>query len=172
MSAVAVLVLTYSDIAGQPVSGTSSYTSQLVYFITVLPTGQAWLSVCIFAAVVATLCFGVRSLSGLAVTLVLAILGIVPQALIGHSSSGTDHDGAVNSLLLHIGGVALWFGGIIVPSPWSPARWATLTGPVLKRFSALALFAFACVVVCLRRGQRQPSGSPAGTTCSIRPTAS
>ncbi|HEV7169110.1 MAG TPA: cytochrome c oxidase assembly protein [Micrococcaceae bacterium] len=144
VSAVAVLVFTYSDIAGQPVSGTSSYTSQLVYFITVLPTGQAWLSVCIFAAVVCTLCFGVRSLSGLAVTLVLAILGIVPQALIGHSSSGTDHDGAVNSLLLHIGGVALWFGGIIALAVVSGTL-GKLTGPVLKRFSAMALFAFVVV---------------------------
>jgi cytochrome c oxidase assembly factor CtaG/putative copper export protein len=144
VAAVAVLVFTYSDIAGQPVSGTSGYTSQLVYFITALPTGQAWLSVCIFAAVVSTLCFGVRSLGGLGVTLVLALLGIVPQALIGHSSSGSDHDGAVNSLLLHIGGVALWFGGIIALAVVSGTL-GKLTGPVLKRFSAMALFAFVVV---------------------------
>ncbi len=144
LAAVAVLILTYSDIAGQPVSGSSDYTSQLVYYMTVLPTGQAWLSVCIFAAVVTTLCFGVRSLTGLGLTLILAMLGIVPQALIGHSSSGTDHDGAVNSLLLHITGVALWFGGIIALAVVSGTL-GKLTGPVLKRFSAMALFAFFVV---------------------------
>jgi cytochrome c oxidase assembly factor CtaG/putative copper export protein len=144
LSAVAVLVLTYSDIAGVPLSGGSGYTQQLVYFMTELPTGQAWLSVCIFAAVVTTLCFGVRSLTGLGLTLVLAVLGLVPQALIGHSSSSSDHSGAVNSLLLHVVGVALWFGGIIALAVVS-GRLGSLTGRVLKRFSTLALFAF-CIV--------------------------
>ena len=74
VSAIAVLVLTYSSISGLPVAGTSEYTSQLVFFMTELPVGQAWLAVTIFAAVVTTLVFGVRNLSGLAVPLVLALL--------------------------------------------------------------------------------------------------
>lgn len=144
ISAVAVLIFTYSDISGLPVSGTGDYSNQLVYFMTDQATGQAWLSICIFAAVVTTLCFGVRSTIGLGLTLVLAILGLVPQALIGHSSSGSDHEGAVNSLLLHIIGVALWVGGIIALAAVS-TKLGKLTAPVLKRFSALALVCFLVV---------------------------
>ncbi|MCZ2403130.1 bifunctional copper resistance protein CopD/cytochrome c oxidase assembly protein [Paenarthrobacter sp. Z7-10] len=144
LSAIVVLVLTYSDIAGLPPSSGSDYTAQLAFYMTSLPTGQAWLAICIFAAVVATLCFGVRSLNALAITLVLALLGLTPQALIGHASSGSDHEGAVNSLLLHLTGVALWFGGIIALAVISGTL-NKLTGPVLKRFSTMALFAFVTV---------------------------
>ncbi|WP_434615859.1 cytochrome c oxidase assembly protein [Arthrobacter sp. A5] len=144
ISAAAVLIFTYSDIAGLPISGTGDYSNQLVYFMTDQPTGQAWLSICIFAAVVTTLCFGIRSQTGLGLTLVLALLGLVPQALIGHSSSGSDHEGAVNSLLLHIIGVALWVGGIIALAAVS-GKLGLLTAPVLKRFSALALVCFFVV---------------------------
>ncbi|MDJ0356187.1 cytochrome c oxidase assembly protein [Paenarthrobacter sp. PH39-S1] len=144
ISAAAVLIFTYSDIAGLPISGTGDYSNQLVYFMTDQPTGQAWLSICIFAAVVTTLCFGIRSQTGLGLTLVLALLGLVPQALIGHSSSGSDHEGAVNSLLLHIIGVALWVGGIIALAAVS-GKLGQLTAPVLKRFSALALACFFVV---------------------------
>ncbi|HEY8293923.1 MAG TPA: cytochrome c oxidase assembly protein [Micrococcaceae bacterium] len=144
LAAVAVLVLSFSDVAGQPLSSSTQYTQSLVAFITDFPTGQAWLSVCIFGAVVTTLCFGVRNLSGLALTLVLAVLGMMPQALIGHSASSNDHEGAINSLALHIAGVSLWFGGIIALAVVSP-KLGTLTAPVLKRFSSLALFGFVVV---------------------------
>ncbi|MBW4096243.1 MAG: bifunctional copper resistance protein CopD/cytochrome c oxidase assembly protein, partial [Acidobacteria bacterium] len=144
IAAVAVLVLTYADVSGQSISGSSNYTASLIYFVSNFPTGQAWLAVTIFAAVVTTLCFGVRNLAALAVTLVLAMLGMMPQALIGHSSSSNDHEGAVNSLALHIAGVALWFGGIVALAVVSP-KLGKLTGPVLKRFSTLALFGFVVV---------------------------
>lgn len=144
VSAIAVLVLTYSSISGLPVAGTSEYTSQLVFFMTELPVGQAWLAVTIFAAVVTTLVFGVRNLSGLAVPLVLAILSFVPQAMIGHSASSADHKGAVNSLFLHVTGASLWVGGIIALVVVSGVL-GKLTAATLQRFSALAIFAFAAV---------------------------
>nr|WP_240630353.1 cytochrome c oxidase assembly protein [Specibacter cremeus] len=144
LAAVAVLVFSYSDAAGVPLSGTADYSNQLVFFMTNLPIGQAWLCVTIGAAIVTTLCFGLRSLGGLAATLVIALLAFVPQALIGHSAASADHNGAVNSLLLHIVGVSLWLGGIIALVVVS-GKLGPLTGVVLKRFSALALYAFAGV---------------------------
>lgn len=113
LSAVAVLVLTFSDAAGIPVSGGEQYTGQLLYFIGDLEIGQAWLTVVIIAAVVTTLTFGVRSLTGLGITAVLAMIALVPMALVGHSASAEDHEGAVSSLGLHLIGVCLWVGGII-----------------------------------------------------------
>jgi cytochrome c oxidase assembly factor CtaG/putative copper export protein len=152
LSAIAVLVLTYADVAGQAVSGDAQFTQALVYFMTDIETGRAWLAVTIIAAVVTTALFGVRSLGGLALTLVLALIGLVPTALIGHSSSSSDHEGAINSLGLHLVGVSTWVGGIIILALLS----GILTGPkagastditeaTLRRFSALAGFAFVLV---------------------------
>ncbi len=62
LSAIAVLVLTYSDVAGQALSGDAEFTRALVYFMTDIETGRAWLAVTIIAAVVTTALFGVRSL--------------------------------------------------------------------------------------------------------------
>jgi cytochrome c oxidase assembly factor CtaG/putative copper export protein len=152
LSAISVLVLTYADVAGQALSGDAQFTQALVYFMTDIETGRAWLAVTIIAAVVTTALFGVRSLGGLALTLILALIGLVPTALIGHSSSSSDHEGAINSLGLHLVGVSTWVGGIIILALLS----GILTGPkagaatditeaTLRRFSALAGFAFVLV---------------------------
>jgi cytochrome c oxidase assembly factor CtaG/putative copper export protein len=160
LSAIAVLVLTYSDVAGQGVSGDAEFTRALVYFMTDIETGRAWLAVTIIAAVVTTALFGVRSLTGLVFTLLLALIGLVPTALIGHSASSNDHEGAINSLGLHLVGVSVWVGGIILLAllsgtlaPRNQARSGQafqpgghdITEPVLRRFSSLAGFAFALV---------------------------
>ncbi|WP_104174825.1 cytochrome c oxidase assembly protein [Arthrobacter sp. Y81] len=152
LSAIAVLVLTYSDVAGQSLSGDAEFTRALVYFMTDIETGRAWLAVTIVAAVVTTALFGVRSLTGLAITLVLSLVGMVPIALIGHSSSSSDHEGAINSLALHLVGVSAWVGGIIMLAVLSgiltgtkAAGKADITEPTLRRFSSLAGFAFVLV---------------------------
>lgn len=156
LSAIAVLVLTYSDVAGQSLSGDAEFTRALVYFMTDIETGRAWLAVTIVAAVVTTALFGVRSLTGLAITLVLSLVGMVPIALIGHSSSSSDHEGAINSLALHLVGVSAWVGGIIMlavlsgiltggNTSASAGAKSDITEPTLRRFSALAGFAFVLV---------------------------
>jgi putative copper resistance protein D len=152
LSAIAVLVLTYADVAGQQLSGDAQFTQALVYFMTDIATGRAWLAVTIIAAVVTTALFGVRSLGGLALTLILALIGLVPTALIGHSSSSSDHEGAINSLGLHLVGVSTWVGGIILLALLSgiltgpkAAAAGDITEPTLRRFSSLAGFAFVLV---------------------------
>ena len=156
LSAIAVLVLSYSDIAGQGISGDPEFTRSLVYFMTDIETGRAWLAVVIIAAVVTTALFGVRSQGGLAATLVLSLIGLVPSALIGHSASSADHEGAINSLGLHLVGVSAWLGGIIMLALLSGMLGAAASGsktggrpditePTLRRFSALAGFAFILV---------------------------
>ena len=156
LSAIAVLVLSYSDIAGQGISGDREFTRSLVYFMTDLETGRAWLAVVIIAAVVTTALFGVRSQGALAATLVLSLIGLVPSALIGHSASSADHAGAINSLGLHLVGVSAWVGGIIMLALLSGVLGAAapgsktvgrpdITEPALRRFSVLAGFAFILV---------------------------
>lgn len=144
LAAIGVLILTYSSVSGIPVKGNEDYANQLVFFMTNLNVGQAWLTVIICAAITTTLVFGLRNISALIVPLVIALISFVPQALIGHSASSADHRGAVNSLFLHVTGAALWVGGIMALVVLSSAL-GKLTSQTLARFSALALFAFAGV---------------------------
>ncbi|WP_024365441.1 cytochrome c oxidase assembly protein [Arthrobacter sp. TB 26] len=145
LSAMAVLVFSFSDITGIPVSGSSEYASQLASYVTELPTGTAWLWVVIISASVSTLTFGLRSRGGLAAAALLALAGLLPMILIGHAAGGTDHEQAINSLGLHLVGVCLWLGGLIALAVGGTA-FGKDTAAVLERFSALAGFAFILVV--------------------------
>nr|WP_323962079.1 cytochrome c oxidase assembly protein [Arthrobacter sp. JZ12] len=144
LAALAVLVLTYSDAAGLPLSSDPSYTQGLASYLTDFDTGRAWLSTTMIAAVVATMTFGARSSLWLGLTLLLALGGLIPMALIGHSASGDDHNAAVNSIALHLVGVCLWVGGLIVLAAIG-GKLGKQTTSVLHRYSALAVFAFALV---------------------------
>ncbi|WP_049830864.1 bifunctional copper resistance protein CopD/cytochrome c oxidase assembly protein [Arthrobacter sp. RIT-PI-e] len=145
LGALGVMVFTYSDAAGLPLSTDPTYTQGLAAFLTDFSTGRAWLVTSIVSAVLATILFGVRSQTGLALTLVVALLNLLPMALIGHSASGDDHNAAVNSIALHLVGVCLWVGGIIAVAAVG-GKLGEQTLPVLRRFSALAGFAFFLVV--------------------------
>ncbi|ADX75171.1 putative membrane protein (plasmid) [Pseudarthrobacter phenanthrenivorans Sphe3] len=144
-SALAVIVFSFADIAGIPISGSSQFASQLGSYVTELPTGAAWLLVVVIAATVATATFALRSPAGLAATAVLAMGGLLPMILIGHAAGGTDHEQAINSLGLHLVGVSLWFGGLIALAAAGTALGKD-TVAVIKRFSTLAGFAFILVV--------------------------
>ena len=167
VAAVVVLVLSYSDVAGVPVGGDEAYAQQLLYYATDLSLGQAQAATVVAAAVVTTLVFGVRALMGLLLTFGLACTALVAMALTGHASGGTDHMGAVNSLGLHLLGVCLWTGGLVVLAWLSPQlsgsdagtgslpagagrgagarRQVPMAAVVLRRFSAVAFGAFFLV---------------------------
>ncbi len=176
LSSLAVLVLTYSDAAGLPLSSDPTYTQGLASYLTDFDTGRAWLSTTIIAAVVATMTFGARSDLWLALTMLLALGGLIPMALIGHSASGDDHNAAVNSIALHLVGVCLWVGGIIVLSVIG-GKLGTQMPTVLKRYSALAVFAFALVFLSgivnasLRIGSLSQLGSEWGLLVTFKAIA-
>lgn len=125
LSALSLVVLTYSDLSGMALDPGHGFTAGLLGYIEQISVGQAWFWVTVIAAVVTTLTIAVRSLTGLAWTAVLGLIGIVPLALIGHSASGDDHTGAVNSIGLHLLGVVVWTGGLLVLALIS----GRLTGP-------------------------------------------
>src|SRR5699024_12837432 len=100
-----------------------------------------------------------HSTSGMAWGAGLSLVGVIPLALIGHSSSGDDHFAAVNSIGLHLLGVLLWVGGLFVLIMIAPLLTGTAqlqtkankhhTQPivytVLTRYSAVAGIAIALV---------------------------
>lgn len=170
ISAIAVLIFSYADISGRSIASNSSYTSELVSYITTIDTGTQEATTVIVAALVATLVFAVRSLTGLLLTLAISFIGIIDMALGGHSSGGNDHMGAVNSLGLHLLGVVLWCGGLItlivisrtISAPdagtgtlteahrgekTATGRRAPLAVVVLRRYSVLALGGFILVTL-------------------------
>nr|WP_313817596.1 cytochrome c oxidase assembly protein [Citricoccus sp.] len=163
LSALAVLVLSYSDLSGMPLDPSASFTSGLVGYLQDISVGQAWTVVTVLAAVITSLTLAVRSTVGLAWTALLGLVGIVPLALIGHSASGDDHNGAVNSIGLHLLGVVVWIGGLIVLALISPQLHgpdgasgkpsAHRQGPepliytVVNRYSLLAGLGLATVVL-------------------------
>ena len=152
LSAIAQIVFTYSDIAGMPVNTSQGFSDGMLDYVLAISVGRAWFWMTIIAAVVTSLIFALRSPTGMAWAAGLSLLGVVPLALVGHSSSGDDHFAAVNSIGLHLVGVLLWVGGLVLLAMLAPTLTGTaqlkpkvkeqhtqpLVYTVLTRYSALA----------------------------------
>ncbi|MCT1606694.1 bifunctional copper resistance protein CopD/cytochrome c oxidase assembly protein [Nesterenkonia massiliensis] len=158
MAALAVLVLSFSALAGLPVSAGEGFSAGFFDYAVNIATGQAWLSIVLIAALFSTLVAAVRNPAGLGFTAVLGLGAIVPMAMVGHSASGDDHTAAVNSLGLHLLGVVIWVGGLLVLALLAPqiARTAQeltardqggpqILGTLLRRYSVLAGLALVTV---------------------------
>ncbi len=153
-SAVAVLILGYADTIGSPLSADEAFTRQLAFYMVNIPSGRAWLSVTILAALTATCFFAVQSRIGFVLTGVLAGFAVVPLSSIGHAAGSTDHSAGVSALSMHLLGVSVWVGGVIVLGLlWDVLPSNTTSGPakttirIFARFSILAGAAFALVFV-------------------------
>ncbi|MUN64690.1 copper resistance protein CopD [Kocuria sediminis] len=152
LAAVAIIVLSYADTIGTPVSGSPEFTGQLGYYVTRLIPGQAWAVTAVMAALTTTLAVLARSPQLVAATTVVALAAVVPLSQLGHVAGVDDHNGAVNALALHLLGAGIWTGGIIVLALLTPLLTTRHAGQqsthrVLVRFSALAGAAFVLVTV-------------------------
>lgn len=113
-SAVAVLVLTFSLLAGQPLSASEQFTRGFFDYVISVETGQAWVVVVLIAALFNAVVLAARSTSVLLSTSLIGLVAIVPISLVGHSASDENHMAAVNSFFLHFLGLTLWAGGLFV----------------------------------------------------------
>ncbi|MDO5744422.1 MAG: copper resistance protein CopD, partial [Micrococcaceae bacterium] len=120
VSAAAVLIFNFWDLAGIPISSDPSYTSAMLDYVLNISVGRAWAWMIVIAAIVSSLALAVRSSTWVGATTLFAFVGILPLSLIGHAAGGDDHWGAVNSIMLHLAGVSLWFGGIVVLAALAP----------------------------------------------------
>ncbi|WP_115163693.1 cytochrome c oxidase assembly protein [Kocuria rosea] len=148
LAAVAIIVLSYADTIGAPVSGSAEFTGQLGYYVTSLIPGQAWAVTAVTAALTTTLAVLVRSPVPVATTALVALAAVIPLSQLGHVAGVDDHNGAVNALALHLLGAGIWTGGIIVLALLAPLLTTPqVTHGALMRFSALAAVAFVLVAV-------------------------
>jgi cytochrome c oxidase assembly factor CtaG/putative copper export protein len=145
VASVAVLVLTYADVAGRRV-GVPGFGSELGFFAGSLDLGRLLLLTALLAAATATVVIGVRGPGGATWALLLAVLALVPLALTGHATGSADHETAVSGWWLHVVGVSAWLGGLGVLAAVSSGLGEALPAAA-RRFSAVAGCAFALVAV-------------------------
>ncbi|MGO1317911.1 MAG: cytochrome c oxidase assembly protein [Cellulomonadaceae bacterium] len=145
--ALAELVLTFADILGGQ-RGTADFGGQLGSFVAQVPLGRVLLAVVLIAALVSVLALAVRTPTGAAWTLALALVALVLVALTGHSSGAANHNLAVSGMFLHLVGAAVWVGtlGALAVVRWRGGLRRSVVD-VVRRFSAVALWCYALVAV-------------------------
>ena len=145
VASAATLIFTYVDVSGQAFSGDSAFGAGLAQFVTEIELGQLWLIELLLAAVTTVLAFAVRERRLTLLVLVAAMATTLPLAQQGHAAGASGHAQAVNSLLVHLIGAAVWLGGLItlvfIAKVVDRKRLAVITA----RYSTLALLAFVGV---------------------------
>ena len=137
--------LTFLSVYLQPVAFDDRFGQILGSYLTSVPLGQASLVSTLIPAVVTVLCFAVRNHTAMLFITVLAVAGLVPLALQGHAAGSAGHDMAISSLGLHLVFAAIWLGGLLMMVALKRELEPNRLGPVLSRFSTLALFSFVVV---------------------------
>lgn len=107
---------------------------------------SAWVITALIALVLCCACRVVLSWNSAVALFVLAVVGVMPEALTGHSSSGGAHDVATDSLLFHLIGACLWVGGLIALVAYAVRRGKYLP-LATRRFSRLALVCWLVMAV-------------------------
>jgi cytochrome c oxidase assembly factor CtaG/putative copper export protein len=142
VSAAALLLLTISDVLGVPPSAV--FGSDLSGYAWQLAQGRTLFLVMACAVVLAAYARWTQTRPGVALLLVVAVGGMLPNLFSGHSAAAADHDLATSSLVLHVVGASVWVGGLVgvlVLLRRSPRTLAV----VLPRYSVLALICFTAV---------------------------
>ena len=137
--------LTFLSVYLQPVTFDDSFGQLFGMYLTDRPIGQAALASTLIPAVVTVLCFAVRNHTALVFVTLLAAAGLVPMALQGHSAGASGHDQAISSLGLHLVFVAIWLGGLLAIVITRRTLEGGRIGPVLSRYSSLAMLCFVVV---------------------------
>lgn len=128
---------TAADAVGRPVADVLS-TDTLVNLIGALPQVKAWLFTAVIALALLVATRFVLSWGWTVALFAVALVGVAPVAVTGHSSAGGQHDVATNSLLLHLVAAALWVGGLVALLAHG-RRAGEHLGLAASRFSKVAL---------------------------------
>jgi len=139
------VVFTAADGAGKPI-GEMLNPQTLLDLVDAIEQPKAWLWTALIAVLIALGCRLALSWGWTAVLFFLAVGGLVPVAVTGHSASGGSHDVATNSLLFHLIAAALWVGGLIALLALGYRRGGHLT-LAARRFSRLALVCWIVMAI-------------------------
>ena len=146
VSSAATAFLTFLGAFNVQLSLEQQFGEQLGRFLLTLPLGQAWLITTIMGAIVTILAFAWRSWTPTLITAGIAVAALVPMANQGHSGELAGHVIAVNSILLHTVGAAVWLGGLFLLVILCRTAGIDRTA-LVRRYSSLAIAAFFVVAV-------------------------
>ncbi len=127
-------------------SAEREFGEQLGRFLLQLPLGQSWLITTIMGSMITVLAFAWRTWTPVLLTALLAAASFLPLATQGHSGELAGHNIAVNSILLHTIGAAVWLGGLLLVVILRD-RSGVGTTQLVSRYSSLAIAAFAVVAI-------------------------
>ncbi|MCM3778837.1 cytochrome c oxidase assembly protein [Microbacterium hydrocarbonoxydans] len=138
--------LTFMAAFNPQLSAEREFGTQLGRFLLETALGQSWLITTIMGSIITVLVFAWRSWLPTLLTAILAAASFLPLATQGHSGELSGHNVAVNSILLHTIGAAVWLGGLLLVIVLR-GRSDIGTAKLVARYSSLAIAAFVVVAV-------------------------
>ena len=139
-------VMTYLSASGSPLSYGPEFTEGLWLFATQIELGVLMAWNLVFALVLSLTTIVFSSRLAVLINAAIAIAGLYPLAESGHASSDTGHAVAVNSMIMHLGGISVWLGGLIALFAVFYSR-SERSGELARRYSTLALASFVLVSI-------------------------
>jgi putative copper resistance protein D len=143
-AALVQLVLRFSWSTYLPLDS-PAFGPALMEYVSTVAIGRTYLGIVIVAALTAAVALLVRGAVGALCTLALPLVALGMQSSTGHAAGAASHDLAISALFLHLGGAALWIGGLGAVVLVG-LRYAA-TADVIRRYSGIALWCFVAVAV-------------------------
>jgi putative copper resistance protein D len=144
-AAIVMVPLSVADSYGRPLSEMLD-PRILAEAVPGITETTAWTLTAVVALAVLGLTRAILGWGATVVTFGVALLGLMPVALTGHSSTGGSHDIATNSLLLHVLSAAVWVGGLVAVVTHLAAGGGH-PATAARRFSAVALWCWIVLAV-------------------------
>ena len=137
-------VFTLSDLFGAPVQQVLDPTV-ITSYVTQIEQGRALLVQLVGALLLLLVCSTLTTSSAAAIALVGGVATLLPPTLTGHSGASERHEIAVSSLMLHVGSLSLWVGGLAALVVLAAYDRRVLRVAV-PRYSGLALWVYVITV--------------------------
>lgn len=159
LAALVQLVLRFSWSTYLPLDA-DGFGQALMEYVSTITVGRTYLGIVVVAALTAAVALLVRGPVGALCALALPVVALGMQSSTGHAAGAASHDLAVSALFLHLGGAALWIGGLAAVALVG-VRYAA-TPDVIRRYSQIAFWCFVAVAVSGLVSAWVRIGSPAG----------
>lgn len=144
LAALVQLVLRFSWSTYLPLDA-DGFGPALMEYVSTIPVGRTYLGIVVVAALTAAIALLVRGPAGALGALALPLVALGMQSSTGHAAGAASHDVAISALFLHLGGAALWIGGLGAIALVG-LRFAA-TADVIRRYSGIAFWCFVAVAV-------------------------
>lgn len=144
-ASLVMVPLSVADAYGEPLAEILS-PAVLVSTAPGISVAMSWGLTAVAAALVGAIARFALSWGWTVVAFGASMIGLLPVALAGHSSSGGSHDVATNSLVFHVLAASLWVGGLVVLLVHLAAG-GRHAPTAVRRFSRLALVAWVVMAL-------------------------